>query len=311
VTKTGGRRIGAVIAAYNPDQDLLSNAAAIMNQVDELIVVDDGSNDSSASSIFTELENSGAKVLRMDTNSGIAAAMNGGIQALRHSANAPQFVLTFDQDSLPVPDYVAHALATYEKATAAGQQVGFVCAASFSDHSVPTLGNKDGISEAFDPMQSGFFIPLTTLAAVGDFESGFFIDCVDSEFTARTRAAGYSVLVGEGCDVQHRLGARIPARILGRPVRFRGADLSFNYYSPLRMYYIIRNGTTLTRRYWRKAPSWVVRRLIEDAKAHLLRFAFSPDRRHLTIAAWHGLVDSCRGRHGRISPELVNRFVAR
>lgn len=304
------RRTAAVIAAFNPDDELLSNAESIGVQVDELIVVDDCSTSPASESIFDRLSETGAKVLRLSSNSGIAAALNRGLEELE-ATTRPDFVLTFDQDSLPVPRYVANALATYDRATAKGQRVGFVSAETFSGHRVPALGTSIGLPEAFDPMQSGFFIPYSTLADVGNFETGFFIDCVDSEFTARVRAAGYRIIIGEGCEVGHRLGARLPAKVLGRPLRLRGDDLSFNYYSPFRMYYIMRNGTTLARRYWRRNPVWVMRRMLEDAKAQLLRFAFSPDRRYLAIAAWEGFVDSCRGRQGRISPDLLDRLQPR
>jgi rhamnosyltransferase len=307
VTDRHQRRVAAVIAAFNPDEDLLANAAAIRAQVDELIVVDDGSPAPEAAGIFARLRDQGVKVLVQPHNSGIAAALNRGVDELESMAS-PEFILTFDQDSLPVADYVANALASYTRATASGRKVGFVCAESFSGHRVPALGQADSPAEAFDPMQSGFLVPVSTFTAIGKFETGFFIDCVDSEFTARTRAAGYSVLIGEGCEVGHRLGARLPATVFGRPLRFRGTGLSFNYYSPFRMYYIVRNGTTLVRRYWRRNPSWILRRLVEETKAQLLRFVFSPDRGNLVIAAWHGFLDARRGRQGRISDELVNRF---
>lgn len=303
------RRIAAVIAAFNPDDDLISNVAAIRAQVDEVVVVDDCSS-ASAAAIFTRLQQQGIKVLAMPRNSGIAAALNHGVEVLE-ATTSPEFVLTFDQDSLPVAGYVENALASYERGTAAGRRVAFVSAESFSGYRVPALGKADGLTEAFDPMQSGFFIPSSTFAAIGKFEAGFFIDCVDSEFTARANDAGYCVLIGAGCAVEHRLGARIPASVLGRTLRFRGSDLSFNYYSPLRMYYIVRNGTTLVKRYWRRNPEWILRRFVAEAKAQLLRFAFSPDRRNLMVAAWQGFVDSSRGLDGRISNELLNRIGAR
>jgi rhamnosyltransferase len=310
VTERRQRRIAAVVAAFNPDDDLLVNAAAIRSQVDELIVVNDCSTDPAADGIFAELRLRGVQVLDLPSNSGIAAALNRGIEELA-ATTVPEFILTFDQDSLPVDEYVDKALESYDRASAAGLKVGFVSAESFSRHRVPTLGKTGDFAEAFDPMQSGFFIPVSTFAAIGRLETGFFIDCVDSEFTVRARAAGYSVLVGAGCAVEHRLGARLPVTVLGRPLRFKGSALSFNYYSPFRMYYIARNGTTLTRRYWRRNPSWVFRRLLEETKAQLLRFAFSPDRRNLAIAAWQGCLDSLRGRDGQISNELVNRFRVR
>jgi len=310
VTQRQNRRVAAVIAAFNPDNDLLDNAGAIRLQVDELVVVDDASTSAAARTIFDELRNQGVAVVQQPTNSGIAAALNRGIAELS-SPRPPDFILTFDQDSLPVAEYVSRALATYDAASASGLKVGLICAESFSGHKVPVQGLSNGFAEAFDPMQSGYVIPASTFSAIGDFDAGFFIDCVDSEFTARARAAGFSILLGEGCEVAHRLGARIPAKLWGRPVRLGGSELSFNYYSPFRMYYIMRNGTTLVRRYWRSNPTWILRRLGEESKAQLLRFSFSPDRKDLALAAWEGFMDACRGKQGRISQELVNRFKTR
>lgn len=302
------RRVAAVIAAFNPDDDLLGNATAISLQVDELVVVDDSSTSPTAPAIFDELRALGISVLHQPSNAGIAAALNRGIMEL---SVAPDFILTFDQDSLPVADYVPRALETYDQATKAGLKVGLVCAESFSGHKVPLQGHTSGFPEAFDPMQSGFVIPSSTLAAIGQFDAGFFIDCVDSEFTVRARTAGFNVLTGNGCEVGHNLGERTPAKVWGRRVRLRGFEVSFNYYSPFRMYYIMRNGTTLVRRYWRTNPGWILRRLTEETKAQVLRFSFSPDRKYLAIAAWEGFLDSCKGKQGRISQELVNRVSAR
>ncbi|WP_159826593.1 glycosyltransferase [Arthrobacter sp. 9AX] len=299
-----------MIAAYNPDTDLIANAQAILKQVDELVVVDDCSGGSNAESIFADLAALGITVVHQPENSGIGAALNRGIEALASNAT-PDFVLTFDQDSMPVPNYVSSALNTYDDAVGAGIKVGFVTAESFSGHRVPTVKARHQFHEAFDPMQSGFFVPMETIDSLGQFEAGFFIDCVDSEYTARARASGFSVLAGQGCEVAHRLGRRLPARLMGHAVRLGGSELSFNYYPPLRMYYIMRNGTTLARRYLAKAPLWVLRRLIEDAKAQLLRFTFSPDRGQLAAAAWAGLRDSFGGRQGRISSELASRVTSR
>ncbi|GAP57734.1 glycosyl transferase, family 2 [Arthrobacter sp. Hiyo1] len=166
------RRTAAVIAAFNPDDELLTNAESIATQVDELIVVDDCSTSPASEQIFDHLAGNGTKVLRLDNNSGIAAALNRGLEELE-STSRPDFVLTFDQDSLPVPDYVSSALATYDRATAEGQKVGFVSAETFSGHQVPVLGASHGFPEAFDPMQSGFFIPMTTLADVATSSRAF------------------------------------------------------------------------------------------------------------------------------------------
>jgi rhamnosyltransferase len=244
----------------------------------------------------------GVRVLRRPRNAGIAASLNAGICSAEESWR-PDFFVTLDQDSVPVADYADRAVATYRDARAAGLRVGIVVASSYSGHPVHTRGIVDRFTAAFDPMQSGFVIPRETIEAIGDLDEGLVIDGVDSEYTARARAAGLEVIVGAGCDIRHQLGRRDPARLFGRPLRVFGRHLGYNYHSPQRVYYIARNGTTLTRRYLLKDPAWVLRRLGEETKAHLLRLAFSPNRRAIATAMivprfvpWAKWRDPCRPR---------------
>ncbi|WAH96530.1 glycosyltransferase [Arthrobacter sp. MMS18-M83] len=249
----------------------------------------------------------GARIIHQQENAGIAAALNAGISAARTDGD-PDYVLTLDQDSRLNPLYVQNAIETLQRATSAGIDVGFVCASSYSGHAVPTMGTVGGFTKAFDPMQSGFMIPVGTIDRVGVFDAGLFIDGVDSEYTMRVRGTGLQVLVGEGCDIDHDLGQRDRARLLGRPLVVFGREISFNYHSPSRVYYICRNGAALTRRYALSAPGWTLRRLVEEGKAHVLRFAFSPGKRKLILAAMAGFADALRGRTGRIPADLEQRL---
>lgn len=295
----------AIIAAYAPTDPLIETVVMLFQQVDHVVVVDDGSPSGSAA-IFTRLRAAGATVIHQPGNTGIAAALNAGLDAA--DAWTPEFYLTLDQDSRVTSRYVELALETYERATAAGLNVGYVCASAYSGHAIPVQASGDGFVHAFDPMQSGFLIPRSTVERIGDFEQGFFIDGVDSEYTMRARDAGLAVLVGEGCTIDHDLGQRQPALLFGKPVRIGGTGLSYNYHSPSRVYYICRNGTILTKRYALKAPKWVLRRLVEELKAHVLRFTFSPNRGLLLRAAVRGVRDGLTGTSGRIPAGLELRL---
>lgn len=299
-------QVVAVVAAYSPAAALIATVEQLLRQVHAVVVVDDGS-PAGSETVLAGLEAAGAVVVRQPANSGIAAALNAGI-AEAGSRWHPAFYLTLDQDSRPSEHYVQSALETYRQAVEASVPVGFVCAASYSGHPVPVLRREGSFVHAFDPMQSGFLLPRSTVDRLGPFEAGLFIDGVDSEFTMRTRTAGLAVLVGAGCDIEHDLGQRQPGRLFGVPVRIRGREISYNYHSPSRVYYICRNGTVLSRRYFRRAPRWVLRRLLEESKAHLLRFAFSPGRRTLLRAALAGFSDALRGRNGRIPADLERRL---
>jgi rhamnosyltransferase len=299
-------RVVAIVASYRPDADLVGTATLLAAQFEHVVVVDDGSPAEYAGRL-DEIEGTGVRVIRRSENAGIAASLNAGIRSAEASWR-PDFFVTFDQDSVPVAHYADGAVATYRDARAAGLTVGIVVASSYSGHPVPTRGIVGAFSAAFDPMQSGFVIARETLETIGGLDEGLVIDGVDSEYTARARAAGLEVLVGAGCDIRHQLGRRDPARLFGRPLRVLGRQISYNYHSPQRVYYIARNGTTLTRRYLLKDPSWVLRRLGEETKAHLLRLAFSPNRRAIAAAMVAGYRDSFRGRTGTIPPTLARRL---
>jgi rhamnosyltransferase len=298
--------VAAVIAAYAPPETLVETVRALLIQVPHVVVVDDGSPADPAGT-YARLASEGAVVVRQPANLGIAAALNAGIQ-LAETSWQPQFFLTLDQDSVITDGYVERALRTYAEGRKAGLDVGFVCAASYSGHPVPTVSGGGPFVHAFDPMQSGFVIPRSTIDRIGPFDEGLFIDGVDSEYTMRARSAGLSVLVGAGCDIAHDLGQRRPGLLLGRPVRLGGMDMSYNYHSPARVYYITRNGTILTLRYAAKAPGWAARRLVEELKAQLLRFSFSPGRSKLLRAAVRGFLDGVRGMTGRIPLDLERRI---
>ena len=300
------RTVVAVVAAYRPDPSLAGTVRSLLEQVSHVVVVDDGS-PAGSDQVLAAVADAGATVVRQPENTGIAAALNAGVAAARSRWN-PDFFLTLDQDSQPTDEYVRRGLAAFDQATSGGIAVGFITAASYSGHPIPVLPGHGDFVHAFDPMQSGFLIPRSTVERVGPFEEDLFIDGVDSEFTMRTRTAGLAVLVGPGCDIAHDLGQRRPGRLFGRPVKILGRDMSYNYHSPSRVYYIARNGTLLTRRYLLKDPRWVLRRLVEECKAHLLRFAFSPGRASLLKAAAAGFRDACRGTTGRIPADLERRL---
>lgn len=296
----------AVIAAFKPAATLVDAVVVLSAQMDHIVVVDDGSPTSSAP-IFAELEKAGAHVIHQGSNQGIGAALNAGVLLAEKSFH-PDYFVTLDQDSLLVQDYVSRAHQTLKEAAEAGVAVGFVCATSYSGHASPLWKDVQGFAQAFDPMQSGFFIPRETIDTVGPFAADFFIDGVDSDFTMRCRDVGLATLIGPGCTIEHDLGERGQAQLFGRQVRVLGRDIGFNYHSPSRVYYICRNGTVLTKRYLRSNPGWVGRRLLEESKAHLLRFLFSPNRVKLLTAAIAGLRDGFSAKSGRIPQSLEKRL---
>ncbi len=256
------------------------------------MVVDDGS--TSGLDVLDAVDAAPGVRLIRQSNAGVAAALNAGVRAALTDLDADA-VLTLDQDSRLPPTYVARAVRAWQDAVTRGIPIAFVGAASYSGRRAPTRGVVHGYARAFDPMQSGSLVPAATYRDVGCYDEGLVIDAVDSEFTVRCLAAGLEPLVAPGCDLEHGMGDRRQAHVLGR-------DLAYNHHDPDRVYYMARNGTLVARRHVRDEPGWVLRRLTEEAKAHTLRLALDPDRADLARAAWAGLRDGLGGRTGRRPP---------
>lgn len=279
----------AVVTAFDPGPGLAQLVDDVGPQVASVVVVDDGS--ASGLEVVAALEERPRVRVIRQPNAGVAAALNAGVRAALTELDADA-VLTLDQDSGVPRTYVARAVRAWQDAVARGIPVAFVGAASYSGRRAPTRGVVHGYARAFDPMQSGSLVPATTYRDVGCYDEGLVIDAVDSEFTVRCLAAGLEPLVAPGCDLQHGMGDRRRAHVLGR-------DLAYNHHSPERVYYMARNGTLVAKRHARDEPGWVLRRLTEEAKAHTLRLALDPDRADLARAALAGVRDGLRGRTGR------------
>ena len=280
-------RVVAVVTAHDPGNRLVELVDDAAPQVQRVVVVDDGS--TTGLDVLDALEGRADTTVRHQVNAGVAAALNTGVRtALAAGADA---VLTLDQDSGLPPTYVSRAVRAWQEAVTRGIPVAFVSAATYGGRPAPTRGRVQGFVRAFDPMQSGSLVPAATYRDVGCYDEGLVIDAVDSEFTVRCLAAGLEPLVAADCHLDHGMGERRLAHLLGR-------EVAYNHHSPDRVYFMARNGVLVSRRHLRDQPGWVLRRLTEEAKAHTLRLALDPERADLTRAAFRGVRDGLRGRTG-------------
>ncbi|WP_315913029.1 glycosyltransferase [Arthrobacter sp. lap29] len=297
----------AVLASYRPSPVLGETVLALTRQVDLVLIVDDGS-PGETKPILVDLESVGAPDLRRPQNQGIGAILNAGggyPQAHWQPANFS----TLDLDSVLVDDYLARPLDTMTAVQSADVAVGCACAESYGGHQSPQRHRVTGPAQVSDPTQSGFAIPRSTIEKVGLFGGDFFIDGVDSDSPPmRCREAGRATIIELGCTIEHDLGERGQATVFGRQVRILSRDISFNYHSPCRVYYICSNGTMLSKRSFRRYPGWVSRCLLEELMEHLLRFLLNPNRVTLVTVAMANFPDASRGRLGQFPEEQEQRL---
>lgn len=288
----------AVVSLFNASAGVLANAAALLPQVDTVVVVDDGS-PQDPGPILDELASMGCVVERLPRNSGIAAALNAGISAALSSAAKPDYILTMDQDSLLDGGYVAALLSAAEAAGRAGVRVGMVAPAKVRGLPTRTAGTEHGILLGGEPIQSGLLVPVAVLEELGLLRSELFIDGVDTEYYLRCQTAGLKTVIAPEAALDHSLGSMSEARIFGIPVVVAGRPLKVRTAATWRYYYIFRNRILLARSYGRRHFLWALKGFLADYRHLAIVTVLAPGRCGRLSEAFAGVTDGIAGRTGR------------
>ncbi len=305
--------IAAIIVAYNPEaESFIALLQSLSAQVDRLIIVDNSPphNDAAFNLVLqSAISLDELYLVRLGDNLGIATALNVGIE-LAFSENATHILLS-DQDSLPASDMVSSLLKSLDELQSNGLNVGAV-GPTFTDlhthltypfqaeipgrffygHRAPTVDEPH--VEAITLITSGTLIPVEVLRHVGLMREDFFIDHVDIEWCHRAREQGYRLFGTGAARMYQRMGE---ARLRVWYVRWRYESA----YSPLRIYYRLRNFVALWKlNYiqwrWKIRSSWYWLGIVYS---HVV---FGQQRIACLGMAlkgvWHGLI----GRMGRYRP---------
>lgn len=237
---SGDLKVVAVVTVFRPESapDLL---LPLSRQVDAIVVVDDGSGPE-YTAVRDLIRATGIEVVEIESNAGIAVALNSGIARARElGADA---VVTFDQDSTVEYGFVDALLDAQSRARALGIPAGLVVPEFFGTVSQAGKEVAPGVTMAAHAIQSGMLISIDLLNAVGDMDADLFIDLVDTDFELRCDDAGLPCIVAEGLRLPHRLGARY------RFPRPWGQTLPVLMLStPFRYYYRARNRVIVNRRH--------------------------------------------------------------
>lgn len=291
----------AVIPTFSPDGTLLDRLEALAPQVDALIVVDDGS-PAASDALLTAVELQGYEVLRLNSNRGIASALNAGIELAL--ARGAEYVLTMDQDSTVPDDYVAACLGAFESASPQ-TRLGVVCSDRINSMPcIPEAWTAEGLGLVREAIQSGFLISAECLRECGLFDEELFIDCVDTEFCLRINVLGYRIAAGPGTDIRHSLGERMPLRPFGIQLGRNGRNASYEYHGPVRRYFIARNNVDLYLRYATVKPRWVLSAIKREFSPTVTTIVSGPHGVRQLVATLIGTTHGLIRRRGPLSPAL-------
>ncbi|PKI92050.1 hypothetical protein CW368_04175 [Actinomycetales bacterium SN12] len=294
-------RVWAVFSTFRPDDALLDSVASVAAQVDHVVIVDDGSG-AVADDVLSRISSPGVKIVRRQSNDGIAAALNDGIA--RGCAAGADYVITFDQDSNAPDGFVSGLVRVAEQCARAGERVGVVVPEYFADVR-QQRGPKARIGDATNVIQSGMLIPATVIRAVGALREDYFIDLVDTEFELRLRRHGYSVLAVGGLRLEHALGTRYQRQLFGLTMRLPRIPPEITLSTPFRYFYRVRNRIVLNREYLLTAPRQIARDTVLDLIHFVNAVSVARPRRSLLRLYGAAVAAAFSGRLGRMPSALM------
>lgn len=269
----------SVIVTYNPDDSLINNVRRIASFSYKVIIVDNGSNEVDALFRSLQAEISNLRVVVNASNLGIAKALNIGIKSALEFA--PKWIFTFDQDSLPYPEFVS----VYNRAILKLHTDSFgLLSCQFSDvfHPVP---EDIRVKQKHTIITSGCLHNTEVFSTVGFYNESLFIDCVDFDYSLRVAKAGYKT---------YRISQYVLLHHLGNPQyrRFLLWNVSSTNHSLMRRYYMSRNHFFLSKLYFGRFPLFIIKKNFFFLLIILQLLYVERNRKEKLKVMWRGFKDS-------------------
>jgi rhamnosyltransferase len=220
--------IAAGIVLYNPNLERLKeNIDAILNQVDSLIVVDNGSENVGG---IEKLLMNYSKVLTINNSSnvGVAKALNQMCE-LANIENY-EWILTLDQDSV-----CPENLIDLYKPCILSENIALICPQIQDINKGEICYHSDNGYEYINKcITSGALTNILIWKELGGFDELMFIDLVDFEFCKRVIDNNYKIVQVNAAVILHEIG-----KITNH--RFLFWNIEVKNHSSFRKYYIAQN----------------------------------------------------------------------
>lgn len=252
--------ICAMIVSYNCDEKILLVIDSIINQVDSIILIDNGSKSDSLE-ILKKLNNDKIQIIYNSNNMGIAYALNQGVKYAQNKKF--QWVLTLDQDSMAAKDMITNMLKFYysldnsQKAEVVSIVPVHIEQKTYNEKQ--NIKNNNKFQEVLTEITSGNLLNISIFDKIGYFEEKLFIDCVDHDFCFRICKSGHKIIKVYDAILLHNLGDITTKKIFSKKV-------IYSNHSVIRRYYITRNRFYIWNLYEKNFTEWVK----VDKKANLM-----------------------------------------
>jgi rhamnosyltransferase len=285
-------RVSAIVTTFHPLPEYSENLAKIREQVDLLIVVDDGSNDEELGQLRLASQDPGIKLIKNGDNLGVAAALNVGIREAQKADC--KWVALFDQDSELTSGFISTMIEEFRSYSKERKILQII--PRYVD---PVTGNERTVSTfrdggVFLTITSGSLFSMEAFEKCGLFREDLFLYCVDDDYSLRIRKGGFYIGVSKNATLLHESGHPTSRKLFGR-------TLTTKNYRPEVRYYYARNKVWMLRLYAHTFPRLIIPTLREFVTIPL-KIALMEDAPWRKIRMFvRGLAAGIAGRAGRLT----------
>ena len=293
-------KIIAIIVTYHPELSHLKKLiAALLNQVDRILVVDNNTPNFNVR-LLDEISEKLEIILNIE-NFGLATAYNQACTIAKTQGYS--HIILFDQDSLPAANMVIRlysAMSNTNQHTFAAAAAGpkyedikgqklppFVRIKGF--HLERIECSENDVVDVDHLISSGSLIDLRAIDYVGNFTDSLFIDCIDTEWCLRVRYNNLRLLGVGNAFMTHNIGENY-LNVLGRQLP--------SHTSP-RLRYQFRNQVWIIKQSW-VSWRWRIISSIRCAKLIGAYMVFAPNKANNLIAISKGIFDGLANKMGKI-----------
>ncbi len=249
-----------IIVSYQPNiEDLVRNINDVLEQVDSLLLIENGSSDHIQTQITSHLNDKKIKIFLEDKNLGLAKAQNIGI--LKGLELGGDYFLFLDDDSRLTKGSVGELKQEFEVNPKLGIAACNIIHENSSKEQKYWIKTKwfykrMGFTSLIRKLEnvntvisSGSLVSREVIEKCGLMREDYFIDYIDIEYCLRVRANSFTISVIRSAELRHKLGNTKSIQV---------GKLAFHptNHNPERRYYMIRNRIWTWKLYALPFPGW-------------------------------------------------------
>lgn len=228
-------KIIGVVTFYYPEKKVWNNISTYIEQLDKLIIWENTPSNDSKPYVIPWKDK--VEVMGLGKNVGIGKALNEVILYARENNYA--FLLTMDQDSY----FENSDFEKYVNILKQSRTISSILSPNYIIHEQYLYPYDTGLVQVDTTLTSGSLYPMTIFDQIGLFRDDFFIDVIDLEYSLRAKRYGITTQIATSIRLYHAAGYQKTKH------KFLWKTFFPNEYSPMRSYYIVRNGILAMKLY--------------------------------------------------------------